>query len=293
MSKVSRKDGKKPYYSSNSLPDHIRIREFQQKDIDEVQRIYANSMMDNVPYAIGDIMQHRYLLCLWLGLTYFTVKNHSNIHLLFMLLVFIGWGFFLYVNVRRIITSTISYETRHAIHTDLSRISEKYGSGTIQQLTKSDKHHSQENLFDQPFNDRIARFWVAVDKEAGNKVVGFLEIVDNEDEDPLRKKYIMESYAPHIKHLCVATNYKRQGIATALLKHAIKFIHKKNAKSLGVLTSTWQEPAMEIFYRFGFIEVKRGTMAYGFVECIKLRLDVEQWIRCRKARKHSSSISDA
>ncbi|CAG8597423.1 31155_t:CDS:2 [Racocetra persica] len=233
MSKVSRKDGKKPYYYSNSLPDHIRIREFQQKDIDEIQRIYANSMMD-----------------------------------------------------------TISYETRHAIHTDLSKISEKYGSGTVQQqLTKSDKYHSQEDLVDQPHNDRIARFWVAVDKEAGNKVVGFLEIVDNEDDDPLRKKYIMEPYAPHIKHLCVATNYKRKGIATALLKHAIKFIHKKNAKSLGVLTSAWQGPAMEIFYRFGFIEVKRRTMTYGFVECIKLSLDVEQWIRCRKARKHSSSIS--
>ncbi|CAG8662450.1 5611_t:CDS:2 [Dentiscutata erythropus] len=294
MSKVSRKDGKKPHYSSNSLPEHIRIREFQPKDNDEIQRIYANSMMDNVPYAISDIMQHRYLLCLWLGLTYFTVKNHSNIHLLFMLLVFCGWGFFLYVNVRRIITSTISYETRHAIHTDLTKILEKYGNNFVQQQT--DKLHSQENIVDTVdsfHNDRIAKFWVAVDKDAGNKVVGFLEIVDGEDDDPLKKQYIIEPYAPHIKHLCVATNYKRQGIATALLNHAIKFIHKKNAKSLSVLTSTWQGPAMEIFYRFGFIEVKRGTMAYGFVECVKLRLDVEQWIRCRRARKHRSSISDA
>ncbi|KAF0556878.1 putative N-acetyltransferase 8B [Gigaspora margarita] len=297
MAKISRKDGKKPYYSSNSLPEYIRIRKFQQKDCDEIQRIYANSMMDNVPYAISDIMQHRYLLCLWLGLTYFTVKNHSSIHLLFMLLVFCGWGFFLYVNVRRIITSSISYETRLAIHTDLAKISEKYGNNFVQQPTKFDKHYySQENTVDtvDPFhNDRISKFWVAVDKDTGNKVVGFLEIVDDEDGDPLKKHYFIEPCAPHIKHLCVATNYKRQGIATALLNHAIKFIHKKNAKSLAVLTSAWQGPALEIFYRFGFIEVKRGTMAYGFVECIKLRLDVEQWIRCRKARKHRSSISDA
>ncbi|CAG8672387.1 13043_t:CDS:2 [Acaulospora morrowiae] len=284
---------------SNSLLENVKIRDFVDEDGEDIRRIYADSMLSNVPYALSSTMQHRHILCLWIGLTYFTVKNHSASRITLMIIVFIGWGIFLYVNANRFITNLISYETRQVILRELSKVKEYY-STKPQSLynvvtTKPEKQHKDHSsiidshsvygeLLPFKFNDQISKFWVAVDKRSGNRVIGFLALRDDETK---RRK--IQEHEPQIKYLCVDTNYMRQGVATLLMQHAIKFAYKRKVMRIGVTASTWHEPAAEMFYRFGFREVMREAINYGLAEKVKLSLDVESWIRYRKARKLCSS----
>ncbi|CAG8608011.1 5691_t:CDS:1 [Acaulospora colombiana] len=185
------------------------------------------------------------------------------------------------MNASRFITNSISYEARQGIHNELSRIQENYGKVKSE---KQHKSHSHSPAFDSdespPSDEKISRFWVAVDKRSGNRVIGFLALKDEE----IRRRKVLE-HEPQIRYLCVDTNYMRRGVATLLIEHAIKFAHKKQVARIGVTISTWYEPAKELFYRFGFVEIMREAMTLGFNEKVKLSLDVESWNRYRKARK--------
>ncbi|RHZ45181.1 hypothetical protein Glove_688g29 [Diversispora epigaea] len=269
--------------NKNISSENIRIRKFMDKDSDDVQKIYVNSMLDNVSYALSSTMQHFYILILWIVLTYFTIKNNSS-HITLIIFVFIGWGFFLYMNANGFITNKICNEAQQSIRHELHELSKmKYNrQQDDNNYNDNDNDNSNSNYYDNEDDDQISKFWVAIDKKSGNRVIGFLgfQAKKRNSLTPLTSPSL-----PQIKYLCVDTNYKRQGIATMLMEHAIKFVYKKQIKRIMVITSTWEEPAMDLFYKLGFIEIMRSSIVYGLAQRVNMALDVDLWFRHRKASK--------
>ncbi|CAG8433935.1 2550_t:CDS:2 [Diversispora eburnea] len=223
--------------NKNISSENIKIREFMDKDSDDVQKIYVNSMLDST-------MQHFYVLILWIVLTYFTIKNNAS-HITLIVFVFIGWGFFLYMNANGFITNKICNEAQQSIRHELHELSKmKYN------------------------------------------LIGFLEFQATRVSKKRNSLIPLTSpLLPQIKYLCVDSNYKRQGIATMLMEHAIKYVYKKQIKKIMVITSTWEEPAMDLFYKLGFIEIMRSSIVYGLAQRVNMALDVDLWFRHRKASK--------
>ncbi|CAG8533332.1 3825_t:CDS:2 [Paraglomus occultum] len=265
---------KRRTYGSSTLPGSIRIRELESKDYGAVQRIYGSCMIDNIPYAISYTMQHRYILVLWVFLTYATVKNYPANGIPVVILMLCGWGVFIYLNVRKIITHAIITEARRVLLHDFFNIHDHYKI----QATSTDSNDDKDSSHGP---ESLSRFWVAMDKDAGNRVVGFVAVIEREEDT----KLTVIDREPSVLYLCILSEYRCRGIATALLDHATRDMFKRGVKWISCVVNTWQYPALNIFYKFGFREVARASVFYGFTENVKMRLDIEEWDRCRKARR--------
>ena len=221
-------------------------------------------------------MQHRYILFLWAFLTYATVNYPAN-GLPVVILILCGWGVFIFLNVRKIITHATIIEARRVLFSDLVNILDHYNL-TQSEAISTDTNDDGDGLHGP---ESLSRFWVAMDKDAGNRVVGFVAVIEREEET----KLAVIDREPNVLYLCVLSEYRGRGIATALLDHAARDMCKRGVKWISCVVTTWQYPALNIFYKFGFREVARATVFYGFAEHVEMRLDIEEWDRCRKARR--------
>ncbi|CAG8568363.1 5644_t:CDS:10 [Ambispora leptoticha] len=321
----SRRSGckqRKPRYVSTLLPKNIRIREFENKDYEEVHRIFANSMLDNVEYGLHSLLQHRYLIILWISITYLTIKNHEAAPITLHLTIFLAWGLFLYVNLQRAVSGYITYETRRSIQKGLMNIEEVYGGristtsikkskkffgffgreinsesiGNVELYNNDLLYNEQGQFIEQCNNEKLSRFWVVVDKDAGNKVIAFLGLTTCPPSSSSTSSTCccIIDKTPVITYLCVLNEYRRRGIATAMIEHAVKFVNRRGGKRIEVELWTWWNSALELFSSFGFGEVERDShVLYGTIERVRLRLDVEMWVWWRKTRQQQLHQANA
>ncbi|CAG8558462.1 12530_t:CDS:2 [Ambispora gerdemannii] len=301
-------------YMSTLLPDNIRIREFERKDYEEVHRLFANSMLDNVEHGLRSLLQHRYLITLWISITYLTIKNYEAAPITLHLTIFLAWGFFLYANLQRAVSGYIIHETRCSIRKGLMNIEENYGGGISTTIKRTSKkfflferkinseavgnvelynnkllYNEQGQFTKQCNNEKLSRFWVAIDKDAGNRIIAFLGLTTCPPSSSSTSNTCCNCIidkTPVVTYLCVSYEYRRRGIATAMLEHAVKFVNRRGGKRIEVELWTWWNPAFDLFCSFGFGEVGREShVLCGTVERVRLRLDVEMWAWRRKTKQ--------
>lgn len=89
-------------------------------------------------------------------------------------------------------------------------------------------------------------FYVAINRE--NTIIGFID-----GRVPNDEWWYKETVA-YLNHICVSKNYRRKGIAIALLQEFEKAVKNKDAKYIRVLAFSQNYPAISFYMKNGFIE---------------------------------------
>jgi len=123
---------------------------------------------------------------------------------------------------------------------DFPAIRELFHEGLIEgHIRNSDTGADVENLREAYFNDEGASgFWVA---KIGATVIGMIA-VQRTDEN-----------AAEIRRLRVRDGYRRRGVGTLLVKHALTFCQRQGYLKVVLDVRFDRGPAIALFEKFGFV----------------------------------------
>lgn len=82
----------------------------------------------------------------------------------------------------------------------------------------------------------------------------------------------------HILKISVHPNYRRFGIATKLLEHALSFLRSNGCRQVFLEVRVSNRPAIEMYWKFGFDEVRRRVSYYRepIEDALEMRLVLKE-----------------
>jgi GNAT superfamily N-acetyltransferase len=128
---------------------------------------------------------------------------------------------------------------RLATEADYATVRELFSAGMVEgQVPGNDTGADIENLHEGYFADEGASaFWVA---SADDLVIGMIGVQRT------------RANTAEIRRLRVRAGYRRQGVGTALLNHAIDFCHRHSYLKVVLDVRIERGPAIAMFEKFGF-----------------------------------------
>ncbi|MGL4989985.1 MAG: GNAT family N-acetyltransferase [Sarcina sp.] len=132
------------------------------------------------------------------------------------------------------------YELKHLInlHEDLAMLH----SDCFNEIFKKTNSKTDKNLY----SNSLENIWVA---EVNNKIVGSIciDIKETKENDELKyRKYIW------IEELVVVKEFRKNGIATKLVKNVIEFAKDRNIKYIELNVWKFKDGASEFYEKIGF-----------------------------------------
>jgi ribosomal protein S18 acetylase RimI-like enzyme len=111
----------------------------------------------------------------------------------------------------------------------------------IQKQIQEDLQCISQKYLDNPSGPGC--FYVVEDKELPGKIIGMIGVRPNSQRE---KAEMLRLY--------VNKNYRRQGIATALLNKVIGFCQNSNYKELHLTVTSWNKEALQFYSKYEFVE---------------------------------------
>jgi GNAT superfamily N-acetyltransferase len=134
---------------------------------------------------------------------------------------------------------------------------------TLKPLGKTLEKDYRGRLFEDHVEE--PRVFAAVQ---GNMQVGWVELGYNRWNNRMR-----------VWEFLVEEEFRRKGIGTRLMKHAVKIAKEKGARMLVLETQTCDVPAISFYLKFGFDLIGFDTAAYSNEDVEKMEVRLELGLR--------------
>jgi ribosomal protein S18 acetylase RimI-like enzyme len=158
------------------------------------------------------------------------------------------------------------YSTSHYYDVSVCRES---GSWRIDLTRKAFDNTLDKNYHGKLFEDHIEepRVFAAV---LGNRQVGWIELGYDRWNNRMR-----------VWEFLVEEEFRRQGIGTILMNHAVKIAKEKGARMLVLETQTNNASAIDFYLKFGFDLIGFDTVAYSNEDIAKKEVRLELGLKLR------------
>ena len=134
---------------------------------------------------------------------------------------------------------TADMQIRVAVQDDISVLRELFEKSRIDgEIRENDTSADLDHLMDGYFNCQESSFWVA---EFDNTIVGMIGVQKMNDS------------SAEVRRLRVRNKFQRNGIGSALMKHAISFCREKQFLKVVLDVRLERDPAIKMFDSFGFL----------------------------------------
>jgi ribosomal protein S18 acetylase RimI-like enzyme len=134
---------------------------------------------------------------------------------------------------------TADMQIRVAVQDDISVLRELFEKSRIDgEIRENDTGADLDHLMDGYFNCQESSFWVA---EFDNTIVGMIGVQKMNDS------------SAEVRRLRVRNKFQRNGIGSALMKHAISFCREKQFLKVVLDVRLERDPAIKMFDSFGFL----------------------------------------
>ena len=134
---------------------------------------------------------------------------------------------------------TADMQIRVAVQDDISVLRELFEKSRVDgEIRENDTGADLDHLMDGYFNCQESSFWVA---EFDNTIVGMIGVQKMNDS------------SAEVRRLRVRDMFRRKGIGSALMKHAISFCREKQFLKVVLDVRLERDPAIKMFDSFGFL----------------------------------------
>ena len=134
---------------------------------------------------------------------------------------------------------TADMQIRVAVQDDISVLRELFEKSRVDgEIQENDTGADLDHLMDGYFNCQESSFWVA---EFANTIVGMIGVQKMNDS------------SAEVRRLRVRNKFQRNGIGSALMKHAISFCREKQFLKVVLDVRLERDPAIKMFDSFGFL----------------------------------------
>jgi ribosomal protein S18 acetylase RimI-like enzyme len=134
---------------------------------------------------------------------------------------------------------TADMQIRVAVQDDISVLRELFEKSRVDgEIRENDTGADLDHLMDGYFNCQESSFWVA---EFDNTIVGMIGVQKMNDS------------SAEVRRLRVRNKFQRNGIGSALMKHAISFCREKQFLKVVLDVRLERDPAIKMFDSFGFL----------------------------------------
>ena len=134
---------------------------------------------------------------------------------------------------------TSDMQIRVAVQDDISVLRELFEKSRVDgEIRENDTGADLDHLMDGYFNCQESSFWVA---EFDNTIVGMIGVQKMNDS------------SAEVRRLRVRDMFRRKGIGSALMKHAISFCREKQFLKVVLDVRLERDPAIKMFDSFGFL----------------------------------------
>ena len=128
---------------------------------------------------------------------------------------------------------------RVAVQDDISVLRDLFEKSRVDgEIRENDTGADLDHLIDGYFNCQESGFWVS---EFDNTIVGMIGVQKMNDS------------SAEVRRLRVRDMFRRKGIGSALMKHAISFCREKQFLKVVLDVRLEREPAIKMFDSFGFL----------------------------------------
>ena len=134
---------------------------------------------------------------------------------------------------------TADMQIRVAVQDDISVLRELLEKSRVDgEIRENDTGADLDHLMDGYFNCQESSFWVA---EFDKTIVGMIGVQKMNDS------------SAEVRRLRVRDMFRRKGIGSALMKHAISFCREKQFLKVVLDVRLERDPAIKMFDSFGFL----------------------------------------
>ncbi|EDL91203.1 rCG56310 [Rattus norvegicus] len=198
----------------------FHIRQFQERDYEQVVDMFSRGMKEHIPTAFRHLLLLPRTLLLLLGVPLALVLV-SGSWLLAVVCIFFLLPFLWFLAGQ----PWKNYVSK-CLHTDMADITKSY------------------------LSDRGSGFWVA---ESGGQIVGTVGALPVKDPPSGRKQL-------QLFRLSVSSQHRGQGIAKALVRTVLQFARDQGYTDVVLVTGLLQQGAVTLYYSMGFQKTGESFM---------------------------------